>query len=97
MFNHRIKEIQELLDSSDLVYYEFYHNKTYDQLNEMTTRLFRELEIAKKLKKMDSIDEIKGTIHRIALVQELQFLMKELERIDKEEHGDDPVGGFTLV
>lgn len=97
MFNKRIMEIQGLLDNSDLVYYEWFHNKTYDQLNEMSTRLFRELEIAKKLKKMDSIDDIKGTIYRIDLIQELQMLVKELERIDKEEHGDDPVGGFTLV
>ena len=97
MFNQRIMEIQELLDNSDLVYYELYHNKTQDQLNEMMTRLFRELEIARNLRKTDSINEIKETIYRIALVQELQFLMKELERIDKEEQGDDPVGGYTLV
>jgi glucose-6-phosphate isomerase len=97
MFNKRIAEIQGLLDNSDLIYYDFYHNKSHDQLNEMKTRLFRELEIAKKLKKMDSIDDIKGTIHRIDLVQELQMLVKELERIDKEEDGDDPVRGYTLV
>lgn len=97
MFNKRIMEIQELLDNSDLVYYEWYHNKTYDQLDEMKTRLFRELEIARNLKKTDSINEIKETIHRIDLVQELQMLVKELERIDKEEQGDDPVGGYTLA
>lgn len=97
MFNQRIMEIQELLDNSDLVYYEWYHNKTYDQLNEMKTRLFRELEIARNLRKTDSINEIKGTIHHIDLVQELQMLVKELERIDKEEQGDDPVGGYTLA
>ena len=97
MFNQRIMEIQELLDNSDLIYYEWYHNKTYDQLNEMKTRLFRELEIARNLRKTDSINDIKETIHRIDLVQELQMLVKELKRIDKEEQGDDPVGGYTLV
>ena len=97
MFNQRIAEIQGLLDNSDLIYYEWYHNKSYDQLNEMKTRLFRELEIARNLRKTDSINEIKETIYRIDLIQELQFLMKELERIDKEEQGDDPVGGYTLV
>lgn len=97
MFNKRFLEIQELLDNSDPVYYTWVHSKSYDQLDEIKTRLFRELDVVQTLRKTDSINEIKETIIRIEAIQELQMLIEELERINKEEQDDDPVGGYTLV
>jgi hypothetical protein len=95
MFNKRIGQIQKMLDQHDDRWYKLYQEKNSKELEEVESRLYRELRWAKQGEKDVLVEEIKEDLRCLHAVQELQMIVKQQKEMEESDEMDK--GGYSLV
>jgi hypothetical protein len=97
MYNKRIGEIQKMLDQHDDRWYKLYQEKNTKELETIESRLYKELEWARRGEKETLVEEIKEDLRCLHAVLELQMIVKQQREMEESDEIDNNKGGYSLL